>query len=199
LKPLIFLIIFIVSITGFSYPSIAIAGDEELSISAPGTSPAIGDFPIMNPEAANVPGTTRPLEKNGRTSPCGGTPCEKIFHPPSFKVVFHNSSGQNHLLIQHGASLKQIESLIHYLAEERKGNGLEKLGIPPNGSGDYVRGSILVFKDIKWARGERLTNPRVKEKTYGRYVLAEYIWNNHFETAYMGQKTLFNRTLPGKK
>lgn len=197
MKSLIFLFIFIVSLTGFIQPSPA--GDEELSISAPGTAPAIGDFSISNPASANAPGATRPLEKNGRTLPCGGTPCEKIFHPPSFKVVFHNSSGQNHLLIPRGASLKQIESLIHYLAEERKGNELEKLGIPPNGSGDYVRGSILVFKEIKWARGERLTNPRVKEKTYGRYVLAEYIWNSHFETAYMGQKTLFNRTLPGQK
>ncbi len=197
MKSLIFLILLFVSITSFSYP--CSAGDEELSISAPGTTPATGDFSISKPASADAPGATRPLETNGRTAPCDGTPCEKIFHPPSFKLVFHNSSGQNHLLIPRGASLKQIESLIHYLAEERKGSGLEKLGIPPNGSGNYVRGSILVFKEIKWARGERLTNPRVKEKTYGRYVLAEYIWNSHFETAYMGKKTLFNRTLPGQK
>lgn len=137
-----------------------------------------------------------PDQNSGVSSPCTNTPCEKVFRPPAFKIVFHNISGQTHILVPRKTSLKQLENLIHYLAEERKLDGFEKIGIPPNGSGDYLRGSILVFNEIKWARGEKLTNPKIKEKTYSRKVLAEYIWNNHSETAYIGSRNLFSHTLP---
>jgi len=129
-------------------------------------------------------------------SPCSSVPCEKIFHPPEYKVVFHNISGQTHVLVSKKTSGKQLENLIHYFSEERRLNEFEKIGLPPNGEGDYNRGSILVFNELKWARGEKLTNPRIKEKTYSRKVLAEYIWNNHNETAYIGPKSLFSRSLP---
>jgi hypothetical protein len=129
-------------------------------------------------------------------SPCSNIPCDKIFHPPEFKVIFHNNSGQTHILVSKRTTTKQLENLIHYLAEERRMGDFEKVGIPANGSGDYLRGSILVFNEIKWARGEKLVNPRVKEKTYSKKVLAEYIWNNHNETAYVGPRSLFSRSLP---
>ncbi|MBI1820890.1 MAG: hypothetical protein HYR79_04195 [Nitrospirae bacterium] len=165
-------------------------------------------FFFLHPSfAQNEPASTAPTSAPGAapappekpSSTCPTPPCRKNFHQPSFRVVFHNLSGQTHLLIPPKTPLHQIENLIYYLSEGLKNNEFEKIGIPPNGSGDYTRGSILVFKELKWAKGERLTNPRIKEKTYSRYVLAEYIWNSHSETAYIGQKNLFSRSLPSPK
>jgi len=127
---------------------------------------------------------------------CATPPCDKKRAKlPSFKVVFHNTSGQTHLLVGSRTTDKEIENLIYYLAEVRKIKGLEKVGISPSGVGGYERGSILIFKEIRWARGEKLNNPRLKEKTYGHHVKAEYIWNSGNEIAYFGQKTLFSNNL----
>ncbi|MBI1824132.1 MAG: hypothetical protein HYR80_08500 [Nitrospirae bacterium] len=159
------------------------------------TSPVVrAEDPLATPPTTASPPPSD--QASGVSSPCSNTPCEKVFRPPSFKIVFHNISGQTHILVPRKTSLKQLENLIRYLAEERKLDQFEKIGIPPNGSGDYLRGSILVFDEIKWARGEKLTNPKIKEKTYSRKVLAEYIWNNHSETAYIGSRNLFSHTLP---
>jgi hypothetical protein len=165
--------------TAFSVLQSTIGNADDLVISSPPTPGPIISSPTSAP-----------------ASPCSITPCEAIFHPPAFKVVFHNPSGQTHVLVPKKTTNKQLENLIYYLAEERKISGFDKIGLPPNGSGDYLRGSILVFNEIKWAKGEKLTNPRIKEKTYSRKVLAEYIWNNHNETAYIGQRSLFSRSFP---
>jgi hypothetical protein len=153
-------------------------------------------FANADESVISAPPPSGPVIALPPASPCSTIPCEKIFHPPEYKVVFHNISGQTHILVSKKTTVKQLENLIHYLAEERRLNEFEKIGLPPTGSGDYARGSILVFNEVKWARGEKLTNPKIKEKTYSRKVLAEYIWNNHSETAYIGPKSLFSRSLP---
>ncbi len=178
MKPLI-LLYSLFSLFFFLDPSFA---RSEPASTPPAFAPGVALAPPENPSSA-----------------CPTPPCGKNFHPPSFKVVFHNLSGQTHLLIPPNTPIHQIENLIYYLSEGLKNNEFEKIGIPANGSGDYTRGSILVFKVLKWAKGERLTNPRIKEKTYSRYVLAEYIWNSRSETAYIGQKNLFSRSLSSQK
>ncbi|MHB8482081.1 MAG: hypothetical protein ACYDBV_04995 [Nitrospiria bacterium] len=176
MKPIFFLYS-LFSLFIYLLPSLALAQNKPAP-APPTTSPA-------------VPATS--AEKSSST--CSGPPCRKTFHQASFKVIFHNISGQSHLLIPQKTPARQIEDLVYYLAEARKNNEFEKIGIPPDGGGNYTRGSILVFKELKWAKGEKLTNPRIKEKTYSRHIVAEYIWNSHSETAYIGQKNLFSRSV----
>ena len=146
--------------------------------------------PVSQEKPASNERNTPPAE-NGE--PCHSPSCKKK-KLPSFRVVFHNSSGQSHLLVSPRTSGKEIENLVYFLAEARKNNGFDKIGIPP-GNDAFTRGSILIFKEIRWAKGEKLTNPRVKEKTYGHHVMAEYIWNSGNEIAYIGQRTLFTNSL----
>lgn len=164
-----------------------------LIIALTGRYPLYGQEQIIT--APPVPGPVISAAPSLSTSPCSTIPCERIYHPPAFKMIFHNISGQIHILVSRKTTVKQLENLIYYIAEERKLNEFEKIGLPSNRLGEYPRGSILVFNEKKWAEGERLTNPRIKERTYSKKVIAEYIWNSHSETAYIGQKTLFSHAL----